>query len=131
MWNGYPCLSSLSQILQSSFNATYRDQTTMESSELGTIYISWGESFDLPSFFEIRQSLWHHEVKIGPKGTKFIYYIPTVIKKTNSITVVFSRLIIHFWDRFFKTVILWPIPNPSLLRHFNIRSKEIRICIYY
>ena len=98
---------------------------------LEPFYISWGEKFDLPSFLEIRQSLWHHEVKIGPKGTKFIYYIPTVIKKTNSITVVFSRLVIHFWDRFFKTVILWPIPNPSLLRHFNIMSKEIRICIYY
>ena len=61
----------------------------------------------------------------------YILYSNCDKKKTNSIAMVFSRLVIHFWDQFFKTVILWPIPNPSLLRHFNIRSKEIRICIYY
>ena len=37
-----------------------------------------------------------YDVKIGPKGTKFVYYIPNVIEISNSITMVFPRLAIHF-----------------------------------
>ena len=50
---------------------------------------------------------------LGQKEAKFVYYTPTVIKRSNSITLVFARLVIHFRDQFFKTVILWPIPNTS------------------
>ena len=49
--------------------------------------------------------------KLGLKGAKFVCCIPTVIKRSNSITMVFLRLAIHFSDQFFIIVILWPIPN--------------------
>ena len=88
-----PSLMSFSQILQRSFKAIYRDLTKIESSKLRTMYIFLGEKFDLPSFF---QSLWRHEVKIGLMGAKFVCYISIVIKRSNSITMVFSRLVIHF-----------------------------------
>ena len=45
-------LTSLSQILQSSFNATYRGQTTTESSNLEAMHIFCGEKIDLPPFFQ-------------------------------------------------------------------------------
>ena len=34
-----PLLTSILQILQSSFKVIYRDQTTIESTKLGTMYI--------------------------------------------------------------------------------------------
>ena len=33
----------------------YRDQTTMESSNLGTMYIFWGENFVFGHFSKIRK----------------------------------------------------------------------------
>ena len=45
-------LTSLPQILQSSFKATYRGQTTIESSNLEAMHIFWGEKNYLPSFFK-------------------------------------------------------------------------------
>ena len=44
MWNECPFLMSLSEIVQCSFKL-YRNQTTIESSKLGTMYIFWGEKF--------------------------------------------------------------------------------------
>ena len=74
--------------------------------------------------------MWHHKAKIGPKwGQICTLYIPTVMKRSNSMIIIFSRLVIHFWDQFFKTVILWPIPNPSFWRHSKVGSKETEICI--
>ena len=49
---GGPFLTSLSQVLQSSFKSTYRDQTITESSKLGTMYIFCDEKFNLSSFFQ-------------------------------------------------------------------------------
>ena len=125
-WNGGVSLRSLSQIPPTSFKATYHNQTITESSKLEIMYISWGSIFDLPSLFqslEIWWSLWCYKVKIGSKGVKFVYYIPIVTKRSNSITMAFARLVIHFWDQYFKIVILWPIPNPSLW------LKEAQICV--
>ena len=51
--SGGSSLTSLSQILQSSFNAIYRDQTTIENPKLETMHNVWDEKFDLPSFFKI------------------------------------------------------------------------------
>ena len=127
-----PSLMSLSQIPQSSFKAPYRHQTTTESSKLGTMYISWAEKFDLLSFFqnlEIWPSLWRHGVKIEPKGAKPVYYIPTVIKRSNSITMAFSRLVTDFWDQFLKIMILWIILNTSFWRHSKVGSQDAQICI--
>ena len=108
-------LTSLSQILQSSFKAICYDQTTIESSKLRTMYI-----------FKVKNLIFHHFSKIwkfsspcnvtkwtlGQKVAKFVQ-ICTVIKRSNSIAIVFLRLVIHFWEQFFKIMILWPIPNPS------------------
>ena len=62
---------------------------------LEPFYISWGEKFDLPSFLEIQQSLWHYEVKIGSKGTKFImilwYYDPFRIPRYYDILISCQR----------------------------------------
>ena len=52
------------------------------------------------------------KTKLVQEGPKFVYYNPTVIKRSNSITAVFYRLVIHFWDQFFKIVILWPFLIP-------------------
>ena len=93
--------------------------------------------FEVKSFIFRRFSkIWkfsdHCEViksKLGQTGTKFEYYIPTAIKISNSVTMSFTRLRIHFWDQSSKTVILWPIPNPSLWRHARTASKDAQICI--
>ena len=45
------------------------------------------------------------------------------------ITMLFRRLVIHFWGQFFKNVILWPIFNPSFWHHSKTGSKEDQICI--
>ena len=69
--------------------------------------------------------------KLGQKDAKFVYYIiPTVIKRSNLIMLVFSRLLVYFWDQFFKIVILCPIPNPSFSVSSKIVSKEVQSCIY-
>ena len=44
--------------------------------------------------------------------------------------MVFSRLLIRFWDRIFKTEILCLIYNPSFWSHSKIGLKEGQICIY-
>ena len=106
-------------------------QTTIESSKLGTMYI-----FDVKSFifrhaksfiFRHFSKIWKFSntcdvIKSGQKEVKSVYDIPTVINRSNSITTVFSRLVIPFWDQFLKTVILWPIPNPSFWRHSWVKK---------
>ena len=62
--------------------------------------------------------------KLGQNGAKFVYYIRTVLKRSNSITMVFSRLVIHFQDWCSETVILWSIPNPSFWHHSKTGQKR-------
>ena len=132
MWNGGPSLTSLSQVHQVRFKATYRNQTIIESSKLETM-----------QFFEVKNLIFRYFCKIwkfnnpcdviksilGQKGAKLVYYIATVMKRSNLITMDFLRLVIHFWGQFSKTVILWPIPNCSFWRHSIIVSKETQIGI--
>ena len=93
-------------------------------------------------FFEVKNLIFCHfstvwkfnspcdsiKSKLGQKEIKVVYYIPTVIKRSNLITMVFSRIVIHFSDQFFKIVMWWPIHNPSVWRHSKIGSKEAQIC---
>ena len=44
--------------------------------------------------------------KLGQKGVKFVYCIPSVIKRSNSVTMVFSSLVIHFCDHSLKLGIM-------------------------
>ena len=95
-------------------------------------------------FFELKNLIFYHFCKIwkfnipcdviksnlGLKGVIFAYYIPTAIKRSNSTTMIFLRLVIHFSDQFFKIVILWPIHNPSVWRHSKIELKETQICTF-
>ena len=71
---------------------------------------TWNHVF----FFEVKMLIFCHfskiwkfkipcgviKSKLGPKGVKFLHYIPTVIKRSTSIILVFSRLQFHFWDVF-------------------------------
>ena len=59
-WNGDPLWGHFPEF----FKAINYDQITIESSKLGTLYIFWGEKFDLQSFW---QSFWRHKVKIWAK----------------------------------------------------------------
>ena len=93
--------------------------------------IFWGEKFNLPSFFS---KIWKLnnpceiiKAKLSQKGAIFVYSIPTVIKRSNWMTVFF-RLVIHFEDQTFKFMI-WSIPNPPFWCHSKISSKETQICI--
>ena len=93
------------------------------------------------TFFEVEDLIFQHfskiwkfnnpcdvkKSKLGQKGAKFVYYIPTAIKKWNCIAMSFSRLVIHFWDQFVKTVIYGPFLI-LVLTSFKIRSKEAHIC---
>ena len=122
MWNGCPTLTSLSHILHI---ATKQQQKVLNL-----------ESF---IFFEMKNSIFCHffkiwkfnnprdmiKSKLGQKRTEFVSYIPTVITRSDSTTMDFSRLVIHFWDQF----VIWPIHNPSFWRHSKIRSKEPQIWI--
>ena len=110
----------------------YRDETTMESFKLGAMCIFWGEKFDILSFYKIQKFSNPFDVikwKWGQKGGKLVYYIPTVIKISNSIFMVFSNLVIPFRDQLFKIMILLPIPSTSFWRYSKIGSKEAEICI--
>ena len=63
------------------------------------MYIFLDETFDLPQFFqnlEFNNPCDVIKPNLGQKETKIVYYIQTVIKRSNSITTVFSRLVIHF-----------------------------------
>ena len=98
-------------------------QTTIESSKLGTMYIFDVKSFIFRHFFKIwKFSNTCDVIKSGQKEVKSVYDIPTVVNRSNSITAVFSRLVIPFWDQFLKIVILWPIPNPSFWRHSWVKK---------
>ena len=73
------------------FKAIYHNQTTTENSKLGTM------------FHEVKNLIFRHfskiwkfnnpcdviKSKLGQKGAKFVYYIPTVTERSNSITMVF------------------------------------------
>ena len=132
MWNGSPSLTSLSQVHQVRFKAIYRNQ-------------QWQKVLNLKPcmFFEVKNLIFRNFPKIwkfnnscdviksilGQKGSKFVYYIATVMKRSNLITMDFLRQVIHFWGQFSKTVILWPIPNYSFWRHSITGSKETQIGI--
>ena len=55
MWNRGPSLTSLSQIIQSSFKAIYRDQTTIGNSILETMYIFEVKNLIVCQFSKIRK----------------------------------------------------------------------------
>ena len=57
--------------------------------------------------------------RLGQKGVTFVYYIPTEIRRSYSITMVFSRLVIHSWDQFLR---LWYY-GPFLIPRFGIILK--------
>ena len=94
-------------------------------------------------FFEGKCLIFHHflniskfnnlrdviKSKLGQKGSTFVYYIPTEIRRPYSITIFFLRSVIHSWDQFFKIVILWPILNSSFWRYSKIGSTKAQICI--
>ena len=86
-------------------------------------------------FFIIFSKIWDFnnpcdviKLKLSHKWAIFVYSIPTVIKRSNSVTMFFFRLVIPFWDQAFK-IMIWPIPNPSFWCHSNIGSKETQICV--
>lgn len=83
------------------FKAVLHSQITIESSKLRTMYFFFRWKIWSSVIFSSSGNL----TILLAKGAKFLYSIQTVMKRWNSITMVFLRLIIEiieFWDIFLK-----------------------------
>ena len=133
MSNGGSSLTSLSQIIQGSFKAIYRDQTTIESSKLETMYFLRWKIWSTVIFpkFGIWQSLWFHKVKIGLKKDQIYIVYSNCDKNIKFNSYGFFEVSNSFLRPVFKIVMLWSIPNPLFWCHCKIGSKEPKFVIQY
>ena len=74
-----------------SLTAIYRNQTTIETSKLGTMYFFERTNLIVCHFSKIWKFNNSKKSKLDQNGAKFVYDIPTVIKRSISITMVFFR----------------------------------------
>ena len=80
---------------------------------------------------DFSQSLWRHKVKIELKRGQICILYSAVIKRSNWRIVFFSRLVIYFWDQFFKIVILWSIHRSDVILKLGVKRDPNLYTWYY